>query len=108
MVEETVWEDHETCDHSYDKRCHKSFTTTYQSQQEEECDEVFRKICYIEMVDIAHNVTTEICRKPLVKDCDIEGEIVCRTEYQSECWSKQIPHEVGIDILICPYITILS
>merc|ERR1711892_600053 len=40
MVEETVWEGHETCDHSYDKRCHKSFTTTYQSQQEEECDEV--------------------------------------------------------------------
>ena len=29
MVEETVWEDHETCDHSYDKRCHKSYTTTY-------------------------------------------------------------------------------
>merc|ERR1711892_497606 len=80
MVEETVWEDHETCDHSYDKKCHKSFTTTYQSQQEEECDEVFRKICYIEMVDVAHNVTTEVCRKPLVKDCDIEGEIVCRTE----------------------------
>jgi len=101
MVEETVWEDHETCDHSYDKRCHKSFTTTYQSQQEEECDEVFRKICYIEMVDIAHNVTTEICRKPLVKDCDIEGEIVCRTEYQSECWSKQIPHEVEDDVVEC-------
>jgi hypothetical protein len=36
MVEETVWEDHETCDHGYDKRCHNSFTTTYQSQQEEE------------------------------------------------------------------------
>ena len=36
MVEETVWEDHETCDHSYDKRCHKSYTTTYPSQQEEE------------------------------------------------------------------------
>ena len=99
MVEETVWEDHETCDHSYDKRCHKSFTTTYQSQQEEECDEVFRKICYIEMVDVAHNVTTEVCRKPLVKDCDVEGETVCRTEYQSECWSKQIPHEVGDTVL---------
>merc|ERR1711892_1208324 len=101
MVEETVWEDHETCDHSYDKRCHKSFTTTYQSQQEEECDEVFRKICYIEMVDVAHNVTTQVCRKPLVKDCDIEGEIVCRTEYQSECWSKQIPHEVEDDAVEC-------
>lgn len=100
MVEETVWEDHEQCDHSYDKRCHKSFTTTYQSQQEEECDEVFRKICYIEMVDVAHNVTTQVCRKPLVKDCDIEGETICRTEYQSECWSKQIPHEVSDAILI--------
>merc|ERR1711884_600525 len=61
------------------------------------------------MVDIANNVTTEVCRKPLVKDCNItcshigergeticlEGETICRTEYQSECWSKQIPHEVS-------------
>merc|ERR1711936_1039087 len=101
MEETTVWEDHETCEHSYDKRCHKSFTTTYQSQQEKECDEVFRKICYIEMVDVAHNVTTEVCRKPLVKDCDVEGETVCRTEYQSECWSKQIPHEVEDDVVEC-------
>ena len=96
MVEETVWEDHVNCDHSYDKRCHKSYTTTYNSVQEEECDEVFRKICYIEMVDVAHNVTTQICRKPLVKDCDVAGEQICRTEYQSECWSKQIPHEVRL------------
>ena len=65
------------------------------SLQEMECDEVFRKICYIEMVDIANNVSTEVCRKPLVKDCNIEGETICRTEYQSECWSKQIPHEVS-------------
>merc|ERR1712117_986856 len=101
MVEETVWEDHETCQHSYDKRCHKSYTTTYSSQQEEECDEVFRKICYIEMVDIANNVTTQVCRKPLVKDCPGDGEPVCRTEYQSECWSKQIPHEVEDDVAEC-------
>ena len=64
------------------------------SLQEEECDEVFRKICYIEMVDFAQNVSTEVCRRPLVKDCDLPGEEVCRTEYQSECWSKRIPHEV--------------
>ena len=76
--------------------------------QEEECDEVFRKICYIEMVDIANNVTTQVCRKPLVKDCPGDGEPVCRTEYQSECWSKQIPHEVSIiqsvpETKICTY-----
>merc|ERR1712141_19359 len=103
MVEETVWEDHETCDHSYDKRCHKSYTTTYTAVQEEECDEVFRKICYIEMVDIATNVTTNVCRRPLVKDCNPsdDRETICRTEYQSECWSKQIPHEVEDDVAEC-------
>ena len=46
------------------------------------------------MVDFAQNVSTEVCRRPLVKDCDLPGEEVCRTEYQSECWSKRIPHEV--------------
>jgi len=101
MVEETVWENHEQCEHSYDKRCHKSYTTAYTSVQEEECDEVFRKICYIEMVDFAQNVSTEVCRRPLVKDCDLPGEEVCRTEYQSECWSKRIPHEVEDDVVNC-------
>ena len=33
MVEETVWENHEQCEHSYDKRCHKSYTTAYTSVQ---------------------------------------------------------------------------
>ena len=64
--------------------------------QEEECEENFRKTCFITMVDTAMNVTTNVCKKPMVKDCDIEGEPICRTEYQSECWSKQIPHEVGL------------
>ena len=43
MVEETVWDDVMTCDHSYDTRCHISYITTYESQQEEECDENYRK-----------------------------------------------------------------
>ena len=30
-----------------------------------------------------------------MKDCNSPGEEICRTEYQSECWSKQIPHEVS-------------
>ena len=37
----------------------------------------------------------QVCRRPLVKDCNSPGEEICRTEYQSECWSKQIPHEVS-------------
>lgn len=94
MVEELIWDDVVTCDHSYDKRCHMTYKTSFDSVQEEECEENFRKTCFITMVDTAMNVTQNVCKKPMVKDCDIEGEPVCRTEYQSECWSKQIPHEV--------------
>ena len=96
MVEEVIWDDVVTCDHSYDKRCHTTYKTSFDSVQEEECEENFRKTCFITMVDTAMNVTTNVCKKPMVKDCDIEGEPICRTEYQSECWSKQIPHEVGL------------
>ena len=100
MVEEVVWDEVITCDHSYDKRCHTTYKTSFDSVQEEECEENFRKTCYISMVDTAMNVTQRVCKKPMVKDCDIEGEPICRTEYQSECWSKEIPHEVSSKQLV--------
>merc|ERR1712128_220040 len=31
-----------------DKRCHTTYVTNYESQQEEECEENFRKSCFIE------------------------------------------------------------
>merc|ERR1712215_658069 len=43
MVEQTEYDDVVQCDHSYDKRCHTTYTTNYESQQEEECEENFRK-----------------------------------------------------------------
>merc|ERR1712025_1275046 len=43
MVEETEYDDVVQCDHSYDKRCHTTYVTNYESQQEEECEENFRK-----------------------------------------------------------------
>ena len=42
MIEETEYDEVVTCDHSYDKRCTTSYTTTYEAQQEEECDENYR------------------------------------------------------------------
>merc|ERR1712106_1032170 len=45
MVEETEYDDVVQCDHSYDKRCHTTYVTNYESQQEEECEENFRKNC---------------------------------------------------------------
>merc|ERR1712212_1032555 len=33
---------------SYGKRCHTTYVTQYESQQEEDCEENFRKSCFIE------------------------------------------------------------
>merc|ERR1712106_608994 len=60
MVEETEYDDVVQCDHSYDKRCHTTYVTNYESQQEEECEENFRKSCFIEYEQIAFNETVEI------------------------------------------------
>lgn len=82
MVEETEYDDVVQCDHSYDRRykpnlnlnhvavtlskktitdsctrCHQTFVTQYESQQEEECEENFRKNCFIEYEKIAFNET---------------------------------------------------
>jgi len=101
LVEETEYDTVVTCDHSYDKRCHTSYTTGYDAVQEEECEENFKKTCFIEMMVIAFNETQTVCRRGMVKDCDLQGEEVCRTEYQAECWTKQIPHQVEDDVPEC-------
>ena len=101
MVDVTEYDDVVQCDHSYDKRCHTTYTTNYVSQQEEECDENFRKNCFIEYEKVAFNESVEVCRTPLVKDCDIQGPEICRTEYESECWTKQDVHDVEDDVVSC-------
>jgi len=101
MVEETEYDDVVQCDHSYDKRCHTTYVTNYESQQEEECEENFRKNCFIEYEKIAFNETVQICRTPLVKDCNVQGPEICRTEYESECWTKQEVHDVEDDVVSC-------
>merc|ERR1712198_568330 len=69
MVEETEYDEVVQCDHSYDRRCHTTYVTNYESQQEEECEENFRKNCFINYEKIAFNETVQVCRTPLVKDC---------------------------------------
>merc|ERR1719327_2327066 len=93
MIEETEYDDVVQCDHSYDRRCHTTYVTQYESQQEEDCEENFRKNCFIEYEQIAFNETAEICRTPLVKDCDVQGPEICRTEYESEGCTKE-PREL--------------
>merc|ERR1712010_93145 len=101
MIEVTEYDDVAQCDHSYDRRCHTTYVTNYESQQEEDCVENFRKSCFIEYEQIAFNETVEVCRNPLVKDCTIKGPRICRTLYESECWTKQEVHDVEDDVVEC-------
>ena len=65
MVEETGYDDVVQCNHSYDRRCHTTYTTNYRSQQVEDCEENFRKCYFIEHEQIAFNETATVCRTPL-------------------------------------------
>jgi hypothetical protein len=42
------------------RRCHTTYVTTYDSQQEEECEDNFRKNCFIEYETIAFNQTAKV------------------------------------------------
>merc|ERR1712055_947807 len=101
MDEVTEYDDVVQCDHSYDRRCHKTYVTQYETQQEEECEENFRKNCFIDYEKTANDETVTICRTPLVKDCNVQGPEICRTEYESECWTKQEEHDVEDDVVEC-------
>ena len=53
MVEETEYDDHVECHHSYSEKCHTTYTTDFEPQQEEVCEENFRKDCFIEYKKVA-------------------------------------------------------
>ena len=66
-VEEIEYDEVEQRDHSYDLKCHTTYVTEYESQQEEECKDNFKKSCEITYSPSALNVTVEVCMQPLVK-----------------------------------------
>lgn len=92
MVQETEYDDVIECKHSYSERCHTTYTTDYQPQQvknnyfqtigffsslvtkfeilfaqEEECDENFKKQCYIEYKNVAFPEKVKFCYTPLIR-----------------------------------------
>ena len=62
------------CHHSYDKKCHVTYVTDYEPQQEEDCDENFIKNCYIEYKTMAFDTPVKICNQKLVRNCDKPGK----------------------------------
>ncbi len=74
MVEETQYDEEIECHHSYDQRCHTTYTTDYEPQQEEECDDNFVKNCYIEYKTVAFQEPVDICSENLIRNCDKPGD----------------------------------
>merc|ERR1712179_445818 len=90
------------CHHSYDERCHTTYTTDYEPQQVENCDENFVKECHIEYENKAFDESVEICNESPVRDCQgEEGPIVCETVYETECQTSYHLHEVEEDVPKC-------
>ncbi len=101
MLEEIVHDDVIESHHSYDERCHKTYVTQFKPQQEEECEENFKKECYIDYKKISFVEDVEVCNEPLVRNCDKPGETVCETVYESECATTYHEHEVEEDTPNC-------
>uniref|UniRef100_A0A0K2UXJ4 Uncharacterized protein n=1 Tax=Lepeophtheirus salmonis TaxID=72036 RepID=A0A0K2UXJ4_LEPSM len=99
MVEETEYDDHIECHHSYSERCHTTYTTDFEPQQEEECEENFKKSCFIEYKKVAVDETIKFCHTPLV--CEGEGPEECKTVYESECETRYHEHDVQDDVVDC-------
>lgn len=99
MEHHTVYDDHITCKHSYDKKCHTTYTTDYEPQQEEECDETFTKSCFIEYKQVASQEPVKFCYTPL--GCEGEGDPEEVTVYESQCSTHYHEHDVVDDVVTC-------
>ena len=49
----------------------------------EECEEKFRKDCYINYKDVVVPKTVQVCHEEIRRDCDAQGEEVCETQYET-------------------------
>lgn len=99
MVEETEYDDVVTCKHSYSQKCHTTYTTDFQPQQEEECEENFVKNCFIEYKKVASDEVITFCHTPILLKGG--GPEVCKKVYESQCRTIYHEHEVKDDVVEC-------
>merc|ERR1711970_356302 len=99
MVEETEYDDVIECKHSYTQKCHTTYTTDFEPQQEEECEENFIKNCFIEYKKTASEEAVTFCHTPII--CEGPGEEQCRTVYESQCQTRYHERDVEDDVVEC-------
>merc|ERR1711910_310557 len=103
MVEETEYDDVIECEHSYTQKCHTTYTTDFEPQQEEECEENFIKSCFIEYKKVASEEAVTFCHTPIILEGD--GPEVCQTVYESACSTRYEEHDVAEDKVDCEVVS---
>merc|ERR1712240_143631 len=97
MVEETEYDETVQCDHSYDRRCHTTYVTNYESQQEEDCDVQGPEICRTEYESECwtkqeeHDVEDDVVTCETIQDEKCEDETSGYTT-QTKCskWPREV------------------
>ena len=76
------------CTHKNVEKCHYTYVTVFNPQQEEQCEENFEKSCQITFRAEATTETVRKCYRPQRKVCNGQGAQQCRTEYESSCTTR--------------------
>ena len=76
------------CKHKNVEKCHYTYVTVFNPQQEEQCEENFEKSCQITFRPEASSETVRKCYTPKRKICNGQGPQQCRNEYESSCSTR--------------------
>ncbi len=71
----------------------------------EECDEKFRKDCFITYTNVVTSRNVEVCDEEIRRDCDAtDGAVVCSTQYETVCETTYAEYDVEEDVPACEYV----
>merc|ERR1712106_884060 len=117
---EKLEQDQETqCTQQNVTQCYNAYKTEYKDSVREMCEEQFIKTYRIVMREKAYNHTTQVCKRPLVKECfedyggyggyeapgnNPEPQVVCETFYETQCnTSMQVttPGSPPLPVTLC-------
>ena len=84
------------CTHKNVEKCHYTYVTVFNPQQEEQCEENFEKSCQITFRPEATRETVRKCYRPQRKVCNGQGPQQCRTEYESSCTTRLVEEPVRL------------
>ena len=76
------------CTHKSVEKCHYTYVTVFNPQQEEQCEENFEKSCQITFRAEASTETVRKCLTPKRKICNGQGPQQCRNEWESSCSTR--------------------